>query len=43
LTPLPRLKEFIRHPSISADSRYQEGMAGARDFVAGLRTIGELG
>ena len=31
-----KLKEFIRYPSISADSRQAAGMAGARDFVAGL-------
>jgi acetylornithine deacetylase/succinyl-diaminopimelate desuccinylase-like protein len=34
--PVEKLKEFIRHPSISADSRQAAGMAGARDFVAGL-------
>ena len=34
--PVTKLKEFIRHPSVSADSRFHEGMAGARDFIAGL-------
>lgn len=34
--PVTKLKEFIRHPSVSADSRFHEGMVGARDFIAGL-------
>lgn len=39
--PVEKLKEFVRHPSISADSSYKEGMRGARDFVAGLlKSIG---
>jgi len=36
--PVEKLKEFIRHPSISADPTYKEGMRGAREFVAGLLT-----
>ncbi|MBL9194648.1 MAG: M20/M25/M40 family metallo-hydrolase [Opitutaceae bacterium] len=36
--PVEKLKEFVRHPSISADSKSKAGMAGARDFVAGLLT-----
>lgn len=39
--PVEKLKEFVRHPSVSTDSRFRDGMAGARDFVAGLlRSIG---
>jgi acetylornithine deacetylase/succinyl-diaminopimelate desuccinylase-like protein len=34
--PVEKLKEFIRHPSISTDSRSQEGMRGAREFLADL-------
>jgi acetylornithine deacetylase/succinyl-diaminopimelate desuccinylase-like protein len=39
--PVEKLKEFIRFPSVSTDSAFREGMAGARDFVAGL--LGSLG
>ncbi len=39
--PVEKLKEFIRHPSISADPAYAEGMKGAREFVAKL--LGEMG
>lgn len=39
--PLEKLKEYVRHASVSADPHYQSGMDGARDFVAGLlRDIG---
>ena len=39
--PVEKLKEFIRFPSISADSAAKEGMRGAREFVAELlRSIG---
>lgn len=39
--PVEKLKEFIRFPSISADSAAKEGMRGAREFVAGLlKSIG---
>jgi len=36
-----KLKEFIRQPSVSTDSRCGAGMRGARDFVAGL--LGSMG
>ena len=39
--PVEKLKEYIRHPSISTDSRSQDGMRGAREFVANL--LGSLG
>jgi len=34
--PVEKLKEFIRHPSVSADSSCREGMRGAQEFVATL-------
>lgn len=34
--PVEKLKEFIRHPSVSADPAYKQGMKGALDFVTGL-------
>ena len=36
--PVEKLKEFIRHPSVSADPSFKDGMVGAREFVAGLLT-----
>jgi acetylornithine deacetylase/succinyl-diaminopimelate desuccinylase-like protein len=36
--PVEKLKEFVRHPSISADPSAKAGMKGAREFVAGLLT-----
>jgi acetylornithine deacetylase/succinyl-diaminopimelate desuccinylase-like protein len=36
--PVEKLNEFIRHPSVSADPAFKDGMVGARDFVAGLLT-----
>jgi acetylornithine deacetylase/succinyl-diaminopimelate desuccinylase-like protein len=39
--PVDKLKEFIRHKSISTDSSQREGMAGAQKFVADL--LGSLG
>ncbi len=39
--PVEKLKEFIRHQSISADSKSREGMRGAQQFVAGL--LGSIG
>ncbi len=39
--PVEKLKEFIRHPSVSADPAFQHGMNGARDFVVGL--LGSIG
>ena len=34
--PIEALKEFIRHPSVSADPACKAGMVGARDYIAGL-------
>jgi acetylornithine deacetylase/succinyl-diaminopimelate desuccinylase-like protein len=34
--PIEKLKEFIRQPSISADSKCREGMRGAQEFVSQL-------
>lgn len=34
--PIEALKEFIRHPSVSADPACIAGMVGARDYIAGL-------
>lgn len=34
--PVEKLKEFIRHQSVSADSKFKEGMRGAQEFVASL-------
>jgi len=39
--PISALKDFIRHPSVSADPAFREGMHGARDFIAGL--LGRIG
>jgi acetylornithine deacetylase/succinyl-diaminopimelate desuccinylase-like protein len=39
--PVEKLKEFIRHQSISADSKARDGMRGAQQFVANL--LGSLG
>lgn len=39
--PIEKLKEFIRHQSISTDSRAKAGMQGAQQFVADL--LGSLG
>jgi acetylornithine deacetylase/succinyl-diaminopimelate desuccinylase-like protein len=39
--PVEKLKEFIRHPSVSADSKFGEGMRGAQKFVAEL--LGSMG
>ncbi len=39
--PIEKLKEFIRHPSVSADSSFHTGMVGAQEFVSGL--LGSLG
>jgi len=36
--PVEKLKEFIRHPSVSTDSKFREGMKGAQEFVSGLLT-----
>jgi acetylornithine deacetylase/succinyl-diaminopimelate desuccinylase-like protein len=34
--PVDALKEFIRHPSVSADTAFLAGMQGSREFIAGL-------
>jgi len=34
--PIEKLKEYVRHASVSADPKFQSGMDGARDFVATL-------
>jgi acetylornithine deacetylase/succinyl-diaminopimelate desuccinylase-like protein len=39
--PVEKLKEFIRHQSVSADSRFKDGMRGAQEFVSDL--LGSLG
>ena len=39
--PVEKLKEFIRQPSVSTDSKYRDGMKGAQEFVTGL--LGSLG
>jgi acetylornithine deacetylase/succinyl-diaminopimelate desuccinylase-like protein len=39
--PVEKLKEFIRCPSVSADSKFREGMRGAQEFVANL--LGGMG
>ncbi len=39
--PVAKLQEFIRHPSISADSRFRAGMQGAQEFISGL--LGSIG
>ncbi len=39
--PIEKLKEFIRHPSVSADPAFKVGMQGARDFLTEL--LGSIG
>jgi acetylornithine deacetylase/succinyl-diaminopimelate desuccinylase-like protein len=39
--PLEKLKEFIRFPSVSTDSKFKEGMRGAQAFVSEL--LGGMG
>ncbi len=34
--PIEKLKEFIRHPSVSADPSFNAGMKGALEFTTGL-------
>jgi acetylornithine deacetylase/succinyl-diaminopimelate desuccinylase-like protein len=39
--PVEKLKEFIRHPSVSTDANSREGMQGAQTFVSNLlRSLG---
>lgn len=41
LDPLTIIKDYVKHPSISTDPAYAEGMSGARDYVRGvLESIG---
>jgi acetylornithine deacetylase/succinyl-diaminopimelate desuccinylase-like protein len=39
--PVEKLKEFIRHPSVSTDPKFQEGMRGAQRFMVDL--LGGMG
>jgi acetylornithine deacetylase/succinyl-diaminopimelate desuccinylase-like protein len=39
--PVEKLKEFVRHPSVSADPRFAEGMREAREFIGSL--LSEIG
>lgn len=39
--PVEKLKEFIRHQSVSADPKFKDGMRGAQEFVSQL--LGSLG
>lgn len=34
--PIEKLKEYVRHASVSADPQFKDGMVGAQKFVAGL-------
>ncbi|MDB6126256.1 MAG: peptidase [Verrucomicrobia bacterium] len=34
--PVEKLKEFVRCQSVSADSKFKDGMRGAQEFVSGL-------
>jgi acetylornithine deacetylase/succinyl-diaminopimelate desuccinylase-like protein len=34
--PVEKLKEFIRHASVSTDSKFRDGMKGAQEFVSSL-------
>lgn len=34
--PVEKLKEYVRHASVSADPQFKQGMVGAQEFVAGL-------
>lgn len=34
--PIERLKEFVRHASVSTDPKYKDGMKGAQEFVTRL-------
>ncbi|MEX2381390.1 MAG: M20/M25/M40 family metallo-hydrolase [Opitutales bacterium] len=39
LNPIQALKDFIRQPSVSADSQYAAGMKGAREYVSNLLSL----
>ena len=34
--PVEKLKEYVRHASVSADPQFKAGMVGAQEFVSGL-------
>ncbi len=34
--PIEKLKEYVRHASVSADPNFKSGMVGAQEFVSGL-------
>ncbi len=36
--PVEKLKEYVRHGSVSADPQFKAGMAGAQQFLTGLLT-----
>src|SRR5882724_2945348 len=36
--PVEKLKEYVRHPSVSTDPQFKAGMVGAQQFVSGLLT-----
>ncbi len=39
--PITALKEYVRFPSVSTDSKYAEGLDGARSYICGLlKTLG---
>jgi len=38
MDPIEIIKEYARHPSVSTDPSYKEGMDGARNYVSGLLT-----
>lgn len=39
--PVEKLKEYIRHASVSTDPKHRDGMKGAQEFVSGLlRSMG---
>lgn len=41
--PIEKLKEHLRHASVSTDSKFKEGMAGSRSFLTSLFTEMGLG
>ncbi|MDP2138540.1 MAG: M20/M25/M40 family metallo-hydrolase, partial [Candidatus Didemnitutus sp.] len=34
--PIEKLKEYVRHASVSADSKFADGMVGAQNFLTSL-------
>ncbi|HET7534935.1 MAG TPA: M20/M25/M40 family metallo-hydrolase, partial [Candidatus Didemnitutus sp.] len=34
--PIQKLQEYVRHASVSADSKFKDGMAGAQGFLLSL-------